>query len=481
MKKVRTRFAPSPTGYMHVGGIRTALYAYLIAKKDGGDFLLRIEDTDQKREVADATEKLMDALKKAGIFWDEGPDIGGDYGPYVQSKRLDLYLPYAKKLVEMGKAYYCFCSQERLDSLRKEAEAKGEVFKYDKHCLNIDKQEAEQRVANGEDHVIRLNIPEEGSAGFDDVIFGHIDVDTADLDDIILIKSDGFPTYNFANVIDDHLMEISHVVRGSEFLSSTPKYTLLYDAFGWEAPKYIHLSPVMADSSRKLSKRHGDPTFEDLLEEGYLPEAIMNYIALLGWSPGDEREIFDMAGLKEAFNIKGLSKSPAIFDKIKLTWMNSEYIKKLSVEDFHAMILPYMSEVLDTEKFDTLYLAELLQSRCEVLPDIKEKIDFLAEMPEYSTELYFHKRMKTDAETAKPVLQDIVTVLDALDEWSVESIRAAVMGYVEKTGVKNGYVLWPLRVAVSGKMSTPGGAYEIAYLIGKKETLARIQKSISLL
>ena len=481
MKKVRTRFAPSPTGYMHVGGIRTALYAYLIAKKDGGDFLLRIEDTDQKREVKDATQKLMAALKKAGISWDEGPDVGGAYGPYIQSERLELYLPYAKKLVETGKAYYCFCSQERLEGLRKEAEAKGEVFKYDKNCLNLTKEEAKAKVENGESYVIRLNIPEEGSAGFDDVIFGHIDVDTADLDDIILIKSDGFPTYNFANVIDDHLMEITHVVRGSEFLSSTPKYTLLYDAFGWEAPKYIHLSPVMADSSRKLSKRHGDPTFEELLDEGYLPEAIVNYIALLGWSPGDEREIFDMAGLKEAFNIKGLSKSPAIFDKAKLTWMNSEYIKKLSAEEFHELILPYMEKVIDTAKFDTLYLAELLQSRCEVLPDIMEKIDFLPEMPDYSTDLYFHKRMKTDATTAKPVLEDMLDVLGALQNWSVDGIRDAVMGYIESRELKNGYVLWPLRIAISGKESTPGGAYEIAYLIGKEETLSRLEKSISML
>ncbi len=481
MSKVRTRFAPSPTGYMHVGGIRTALYAYLIAKKDGGDFLLRIEDTDQKREVKDATQKLMDALKLAGITWDEGPDVGGDFGPYIQSKRLDLYLPYAKKLVEMGKAYYCFCSAERLSGLRSDAEAKGEVFKYDKHCLNLSKEEAEEKVKNGEDYVIRLNIPEEGNAGFDDVIFGHIDVDTADLDDIILIKSDGFPTYNFANVIDDHLMEITHVVRGSEFLSSTPKYTLLYEAFGWEAPKYIHLSPVMADSTRKLSKRHGDATFEDLLEEGYLAEAIVNYIALLGWSPGDDKEIFTIEELKEAFHIKGLSKSPAIFDKQKLTWMNSEYIKNLSVEEFHAKILPLMKEVLDTDKFNTLYLAELLQSRCEVLPDIKEKIDFISEMPDYSTELYFHKRMKTNAETAKPVLQDMIEVLSALDDWTVEGIREAVMGYVAQKEVKNGYVLWPLRVAVSGKMSTPGGAYEIAYLIGKEETLNRLKKSISML
>lgn len=481
MKKVRTRFAPSPTGYMHVGGIRTALYAYLIAKKDDGDFLLRIEDTDQKREVKDATEKLMDALNKAGIFWDEGPDKGGDYGPYIQSERLDLYLPYAKKLVEADKAYYCFCSEERLGKLRQDADAKGEVFKYDKHCLNISKDEALKKVESGEKYVVRLNIPEEGTASFDDVIYGHIDVDTADLDDIILMKSDGFPTYNFANVIDDHLMDITHVVRGSEFLSSTPKYTLLYYAFGWEAPKYIHLSPVMADAKRKLSKRHGDPTFEDLLEEGYLAEAIVNYIALLGWSPGDEREIFDMVGLKEAFDIKGLSKSPAIFDKAKLTWMNSEYIKNLEAQKFHDLILPYMKKIMDIDKFDTAYLADLLQKRCEVLPDVMEKIDFLSEMPEYSTDLYFHKRMKTNADTAKPVLEDMVQVLGELDDWTVEKIREVVMGYIEKTEVKNGYVLWPLRVAISGKMSTPGGAYEIAYLIGKDETILRLNKSISML
>lgn len=481
MKKLRTRIAPSPTGYLHNGVLRTALYTYLLAKKNDGTFILRIEDTDQKREVEGATEVILSSLKTAGLLWDEGPDVGGEYGPYIQSERKDSYLPYAKQLVESGNAYYCFCKKERLDNIREEMTAKGETFKYDKHCLSLSKEEVKSKLDAGEEFVIRQNVPLEGSASFDDAIFGHIEVQNSDLDDAVLIKSDGMPTYNFANVIDDHLMEITHIMRGSEFLSSTPRYNLLYDAFGWEKPTYIHLSPIMANAQRKLSKRHGDPSFEDILALGYLKDAIVNYIALLGWSPASNQEIFSLAELVEAFSLEGLSKSPAMFDMQKLTWFNSEYIKKLEAKDFHDMILPYMEKVIDVAKFDTLYLAGLLQQRCEVLPDIMEKIDFLAEMPEYSTDLYFHKRMKTNAETAKPVLEDMVDVLANLEDWTVEGIRGAAMGYVEKTEVKNGYVLWPLRVAVSGKMSTPGGAYEIAYLVGKEETIARLKKSISML
>ncbi len=481
MKKVRTRFAPSPTGYMHLGNLRTALYTWLFARNQNGTFVLRIEDTDQEREVEGAKEVIYQSLKLAGIDWDEGPDVGGEYGPYIQSERQNQYIPYAEELVESGHAYYCFCKKERLDSLREEASANGETFKYDKHCLSLTPEEVKSKIDAGEEYVVRQNVPLEGSASFDDAIFGRIEVQNSDLDDAVLIKSDGMPTYNFANVIDDHVMDITHVMRGSEYLSSTPRYNLLYDAFGWDKPVYIHLSPVMANAQRKLSKRKGDPSFEDLLSQGYLIEAVINYMALLGWSPGTDQEMFTLSELVQEFSLKGLSKSPAIFDMQKLTWFNSEYIKKLSVEDFHAKILPFMKEVLDCDKFDTVYLAELLQSRCEVLPDIKEKIDFLAEMPEYSTDLYFHKRMKTNAETAKPVLIDMLEVLEKLDNWTVEGIREAVMGYVEKAEVKNGYVLWPLRVAVSGKMSTPGGAYEIAYLIGKEETLKRLKKSISML
>ncbi|MCK5128724.1 MAG: glutamate--tRNA ligase [Clostridiales bacterium] len=481
MKQIRTRFAPSPTGYMHLGNLRTALYTWLYARNQKGIFILRVEDTDQKREVEGAVDIIYSSMKLAGLDWEEGPDVGGDYGPYIQSKRQDSYLPYAKELVESGHAYYCFCMKERLDGMREEMTAKGETFKYDKHCLSLSKEQVQERLDAGEEYVIRQNVPLEGSASFDDAIFGRIEVQNSDLDDAVLIKSDLMPTYNFANVVDDHSMDITHVMRGSEYLSSTPRYNLLYDAFGWEKPVYIHLSPVMANAQRKLSKRQGDPSFEDLLEQGFLIEAVINYIALLGWSPGTEQEMFTLEELKGAFSLEGLSKSPAIFDMQKLTWMNAEYIKKLNVKEFHDLILPYMKKVIDVDKFDTMYLAELLKQRCEVLPDIMEKIDFLEEMPEYSTDLYFHKRMKTNAETAKPVLQDMVNVLDALDTWTVEGIRSAVMGYIEKTEVKNGYVLWPLRVAISGKMSTPGGAYEITYLIGKEETIARLKKSISML
>ncbi len=481
MKKVRTRFAPSPTGYMHLGNLRTALYTWLFARNQEGAFVLRIEDTDQSREVEGAVDIIYSSLKMAGLDWDEGPDVGGEYGPYVQSERQDQYLPYAKELVEKGNAYYCFCKKERLDTMREEATANGETFKYDKHCLALSREDVQSKLDAGEEYVIRQNVPLEGSASFDDAIFGHIEVQNSDLDDAVLIKSDLMPTYNFANVVDDHVMDITHVMRGSEYLSSTPRYNLLYDAFGWDKPVYIHLSPVMANAQRKLSKRKGDPSFEDLLSQGYLIEAVVNYIALLGWSPGTDQEVFSLDELIKAFSLKGLSKSPAIFDMQKLTWFNAEYIKKLSVGKFHEMILSYMEKVIDTKKFETLYLAELLQSRCEVLPDIMEKIDFLPEMPEYSTDLYFHKRMKTDATTAKPVLEDMLEVFEKLEDWTVEGIRAAVMGYVEAKEVKNGYVLWPLRVAVSGKMSTPGGAYEIAYLVGKQETLNRLKKSISML
>lgn len=483
MSKVRTRFAPSPTGYLHLGGLRTALYTWMFARKNDGVFILRVEDTDQKREVEGAVDKIYASMLKAGLDWDEGPNKGGDFGPYIQSERKSMYKPYAEDLVEKGGAYYCFCGKDRLDDLRAECEKDGKTFKYDRHCMHLSKEEVQQKLDAGEEYVIRQRIPDDVEASFDDAIFGTISVNTQDLDDGVLLKSDGLPTYNFANVIDDHTMGITHVMRGSEYLSSTPKYNLIYDSFGWEKPVYIHLSPVMANAQRKLSKRHGDPSFEDLLGEGFLKEAIVNYIMLLGWSPGDDREIMTLDDLIEAFNLEGLSKSPAVFDKAKLTWMNAEYIKMLDVEEFHELIFPYMDKVIDTAKFDTVYLAELLQKRCEVLPDIMDKIDFLDEMPEYSTDLYFHKRMKTNAETAKPVLEDMLEVYKGIDddEWVLENITTATKDYIASKEVKNGVVLWPLRVGITGKMSTPGGAYEIAVLLGKDETIKRLEKSISIL
>jgi len=479
--KIRTRFAPSPTGFMHIGGLRTALYTWLFARKNGGTFILRIEDTDQNREVEGAIEKIYASMRLAGLDWDEGPDVGGDYGPYVQSQRKDIYLPYAKELVAKGHAYYCFCSKERLENLRRECEAKGETFKYDKHCLHLSREEVEAKLAAGEEHVIRQNVPESGVSGFDDVLFGHIEIENSTLDDTVLMKSDGLPTYNFANVVDDHTMGITHVLRGSEYLSSTPRYNLLYDAFGWEIPVYVHMSPVMANAQRKLSKRHGDPSFEDLIAQGYIREAIINYVVLLGWSPGDNRELFSLNELVDAFSLEGLSKSPAIFGVDKLRWFNGEYIKKMPLEEFHEMLLPYVCKVLDADRFDTMFIAELLQPRCELLTEVPEMLDFLVGMPDYDLSLYEHKKMKTDASTALPVLSDMVGVLSSISDWSFENIKQAVSGYIETKGLKNGFVLWPLRVAISGKMSTPGGAYEIAVLLGKNETLARLNKSIGML
>ena len=472
---VRTRFAPSPTGFMHLGNFRTALYTWLYARKNNGAFILRLEDTDQKRKVEGAVEAIYRSMRLAGLDWDEGPDIGGEYGPYIQSERKALYLPYAKELVEKGEAYYCFCTKERLDALREE---QGDTFTYDKHCMSLSKEEVEAKLAAGEPYVIRQNMPTEGVTTFHDVIFGDIEVENSTLDDQILIKTDGLPTYNFANVIDDHTMGITHIMRGNEYLSSTPKYNLLYDAFGWEIPTYLHLSTIMADSSRKLSKRHGDPSFEDLLNEGYVMEAVINYMALLGWSPGNDREMYTLKELSEVFDLKGVSKSPAIFDKEKLTWFNAEYIRQKPLEEFHDLILPYMEKVIDTAKFDTMKLAGLLQPRCEVLPDIMDKIDFFVEMPDYDIALFTHKRMKTNPEKSLPVLEELVGVLEGVESFDTETLKTVISEYITEKGVKNGAVLWPLRVAISGKMSTPGGAYEIAELLGKEETLARLNTSI---
>ncbi len=475
----RTRFAPSPTGYMHVGNLRTALFTYLLAKHDGGTFILRIEDTDQEREVPGAVDLIYKTLRQVGLHYDEGPDVGGDFGPYIQSERRQLYKKHAEDLVSKGGAYYCFCTKERLDAARAEAEKRGETFKYDKHCLHMPKDEVQARIANGAPHVIRQNIPEAGVAGFDDVLYGHVEVECKTLDDNVLLKADGLPTYNFANVVDDHLMGITHVMRGTEYLSSAPKYNLLYRAFGWDVPLYIHVTPVMRDAQHKLSKRAGDPTFEDLRAMGYLDDAIMNYIALLGWSPATDDEFFTLSQLVDAFDIKGLSKSPSIFDIQKLTWMNGEYIKKLAPAEYLRIATPWFSKVLDPAKYDFTRLAELMQTRTEVFKDIPEMVDFLAAMPAFDAELYTHIKMKTDPAVALDALTQMRPVLDCVTDWTEATLHDTLMNAIAGSGMKNGQVLWPLRIAISGKASTPGGAIEIAYLLGKQETLARLDRSIA--
>ncbi len=475
---VRTRFAPSPTGYMHLGNLRTALYTYLWARRNGGKFILRIEDTDQEREVPGAVDLIYKSLKIAGLSHDEGPDVGGPCGPYVQSERKDMYLPYAKQLIESGHAYYCFCTRERLEEARAEAEKKGETFKYDKHCLNLSKEEIQRRLDAGEPYVIRQNIPTTGKAGFDDVIYGHVEVDCDTLDDNILIKADGLPTYNFANVIDDHLMGITHVMRGNEYLSSAPKYNLLYEAFGWQPPVYVHLTPVMANAQRKLSKRKGDPSFEDLLNEGYLTEAIINYLVLLGWSPRGEREFYTLKELEECFDLEGLSKSPSIFDTVKLNWFNAEYIRKLDPEKYLALATPWLNKALDPEKFDYHRLGELLQSRTEVFNQLPGMVEFLAKMPEFENDLYVNKKQKTTLDVARQALAFVKPVLESIDSWTEGEIHDRVMEAIPASGMKNGQVLWPLRIAISGQLSTPGGAFEIAYLLGKEETLKRLSDSM---
>ena len=477
--EVRTRFAPSPTGYLHLGGLRTALYTYLFAKKYGGKFILRIEDTDQEREVPGAVDLIYKSLRAAGLDYDEGPDVGGDYGPYIQTQRRDLYPKYAWELVERGGAYPCFCTREDIDAARKEAEAKGETYKYGKRCMHIPLEEAKRRIAAGEPYVIRQNVPTTGKASFDDILYGHVEVDCDTLDDNVLIKADGLPTYNFANVIDDHLMHITHVMRGTEYLSSAPKYNLLYEAFGWTPPIYVHLPVVMKDASRKLSKRYGDPSFEDLLEMGYLKDAIINFIALLGWSPKDtDNEFFTLDELVKAFDEHGLNKSPSIFDMTKLTWFNAEYMRKLPFVTYYEKALPWLCKALDPEKFDLRRLAELLQGRTEVLNRLPEMVDFLAAMPDYDVALYTHKKMKTNPEVAVKALKLAKPVLEGISDWSEASLHDAVMAAIPESGMKNGQVLWPLRIAITGRDSTPGGAFEMAYLLGKDETLRRLDASL---
>ena len=481
MSKVRTRFAPSPTGRMHVGNLRTALYAYLITKHEGGDFILRIEDTDQERYVEGAVDIIYRTLAETGLIHDEGPDKDGGCGPYVQSERQakGIYLEYAKKLIEKGEAYYCFCNKERLESLKTTVAGK-EISIYDKHCLHLSKEEVEEKLASGIPYVIRQNNPTEGTTTFEDEIYGDITVDNAELDDMILIKSDGYPTYNFANVVDDHLMGITHVVRGNEYLSSSPKYNRLYEAFGWEVPVYIHCPLITDENHQKLSKRCGHSSFEDLVEQGFLTEAIVNFVALLGWSPADNQEIMSLDELVAKFDYHHMSKSPAVFDYTKLKWMNGEYIKKMDFDAFYEKALPYIKEVI-TKDYDFKKIAKMVQTRIEIFPDIKDHIDFFEELPEYDVAMYTHKKMKTNAETSLEVLTEVLPILEKQDDYSNDALYATLLKYVEEKGCKNGYVMWPIRTAVSGKQMTPGGATELMEVLGKEESLKRIRKGIELL
>ena len=481
MGKVRTRFAPSPTGRMHVGNLRTALYAYLIAKHEGGDFLLRIEDTDQERFVDGALEIIYRTLEKTGLIHDEGPDKDGGCGPYVQSERQaqGLYLKYARELIEKGEAYYCFCDKERLESLKKEVAGK-EIVVYDKHCLHLSKEEIEEKLAAGVPYVIRQNNPTEGTTTFSDEIYGDITVNNDELDDMILIKSDGYPTYNFANVVDDHLMGITHVVRGNEYLSSSPKYTRLYNAFGWEEPVYVHCPLITDETHKKLSKRSGHSSFEDLIDQGFVTEAVVNYVALLGWCPEDNREIFSLEELVKAFDYHHMSKSPAVFDIQKLKWMNGEYVKAMDFEKFYELAEPYLKKVI-TKDLDLKKIAAMVKTRIEIFPDIEELVDFFEELPEYDPAMYTHKKMKTNSETSLAVLKELLPILEAQEDYSNDALYGLLQGYAKENGYKNGYVLWPVRTAVSGKQMTPAGATEIMEILGKEETLNRIRKGIELL
>ncbi|MBQ4610421.1 MAG: glutamate--tRNA ligase [Clostridia bacterium] len=473
--KVRTRFAPSPTGYMHIGNLRSGLYAYLFARANGGSFLLRIEDTDQERFVEGATELIYRTLKDVGMNWDEGPDIGGDYGPYVQSERKSTYLPYAEQLINSGHAYRCFCTKEELEERRAAAAARGETFKYDKHCMHLSEEEIQAKLDAGVPYVIRQNVPTEGTTSFTDLVFGTITVNNSDLDDNVLIKADGMPTYNFANVIDDHLMEISHVMRGMEYLASTPKYNLLYQAFGWDIPYYIHMTPIMRDAQHKLSKRDGDASYADFVDKGYLKEALINYVALLGWNPGDDREIFTLEELCRAFSVDGMSKSPAIFDVEKLTWMNAQYIMALSPEDFTAHAEKYYEQA-GIGHMDKAILCKILQQRTRVFNEIPDMVDFLAELSEdYSIELFTNKKSKTDAEVSRNVLDMVIPVLEALPQWTETALHDTLINMAADNGMKNGTLLWPVRIAMAGKAVTPGGAIEIAMLLGRDEALRRLK------
>ncbi|MDQ7094083.1 glutamate--tRNA ligase [Desulfosporosinus sp. PR] len=473
MKEVRTRFAPSPTGYMHIGNLRTAIYEYLIAKSQGGKFLLRIEDTDQARFVEGAIEVILKTLDIVGLKYDEGPDVGGPFGPYVQSQRKSIYKDYADKLVELKGAYYCFCSKEKNDS-----ESTAVPVKHDCRCKDLSALEISENFKHNKPYVVRQRIPHEGTTTFHDLVYGAVTVENSELDEGVLLKSDGLPTYNFANVVDDHLMEITHVVRGSEYLSSTPKYNLLYTSFGWDIPEYIHLPPIMKTAEKKLSKREGDASFEDFIAKGYLPEAIVNYIVLLGWNPGTNEEFFSLRELEKCFSTEGLSKSPAIFDVNKLKWMNGEYLRRLSLEDFNSLALPYYQEVLGRE-IDSKKVSALLQKRTEILSEIPEKVEFLHSLPDYDSALFVHKKMKTDYVNSLSNLKAAKEAMSVLETWDLANIEENLANLISKLGVKNGQVLWPLRTALSGLESSPGGALELAELLGKTETLRRIDVGIN--
>jgi len=484
---VRTRFAPSPTGYMHVGGLRTALYAYLVAKKHGGTFILRIEDTDQARFVEGATEIIKETLTGAGLAYDEGPDTGGPCAPYTQSERMETYRPYAEKLCEIGAAYYCFCEPKK-QGAGEEGQSAGdddesaEEEHYtleDDPCRDLPYADSKRRVDEGQPFVVRMKAPRDGETTIVDMVFGEVTAQNKTLDDMVLLKRDGMPTYNFANVIDDHLMGITHVLRGSEYISSAPKYNILYEALGWEIPAYITVSPVMRDATQKLSKRHGDPTYNDLLSQGYLPDAVLNYVALLGWSPGGEREIFTLPEMIEVFEISGISKAPAIFDIVKLNHFNSEYIRALTPEQFAQLAEPHIRQSVKNENFSTAAIAQILQARCEKLTDIPEKIDFFDKLPEYPTELFVHKKSKTDEAISLNMLKSAKTTLESLHDWTNESIHETLVSLATQLEVKNATLMWPLRIAISGKMVTPGGAVEICQILGREETLSRINLGIA--
>lgn len=474
-KTVRTRFAPSPTGFMHIGNLRTALYEYLVAKSQGGDFVLRIEDTDRERYVEGAVDIIYNTLKTAGLNHDEGPDKPGEYGPYVQSERLDMYKPYAEQLIAQGKAYRCFCTKERLESLNEEGTPGGG---YDRHCRDLPQEEIDKLLAEGVPYVIRQKMPLEGSTTFTDAVFGEITVDNSELQDQILIKTDGYPTYNFANVIDDHTMNITHVVRGCEYLSSTPKYNLLYEAFGWEIPTYIHLPLIMGKDEEgnvaKLSKRHGSTGFEDLINEGYLPQAIINYVALLGWCPTDNQEMFTPSELIKAFKINGISKSPSIFDYSKLEWFNGEYIRAMSAEEFTSYAMPYYKKAVKDKELDWNKITEILHQRVTKFNQIPEMIDFFDELPEYESDMFINKKSKTNLENAPVMLKAVTDKLTIMPQWDKNSIHDCLINLAVELGVKNGTVMWPARIAAAGKKVTPGGAVEILDILGREESLRRL-------
>lgn len=477
---VRTRFAPSPTGFMHVGNLRTALYEYLIAKSLGGSFILRIEDTDQDRLVDGAVEIIYRTLEKVGLGHDEGPDVGGAYGPYVQSERLAFYKPYAEELVQKGHAYYCFCSKDRLDALKGEEDGRS-FAGYDRHCRDLPPREVQKLLASGIAHVVRQKMPVTGSTTFEDAVFGSITVDNSELEDQVLLKSDGFPTYNFANVVDDHMMDITHVVRGSEYLSSAPKYNLLYDAFGWQIPTYVHLPLIVGQDGRKLSKRHGSTSFEGLLEEGFLPEAIVNYIALLGWCPTGTQEVFSLQELCAAFDISGISKSPSVFDYDKLSWFNAEYLRAMELSEFLALIQPRLDSVFAGRPYNSQLLAELLQPRLVRLTQVEDLIRFLTVRQEYSIELFFNKKSKATPELAVHVLPEAIDALSSLSDWNRTSIHDALLALAGRLELKTGQVMWPIRIAASGQDVTPGGAIEILTILGRDESIQRLEAGLQLL